>query len=65
VEVDDTLAELVRTHSAAWVRVAYQLTHEPAAAQDVVQEALLSVCRNWRRRGASSTTRLAMCGARS
>jgi len=51
VDVDDTLADLVRAHSGAWVRVAYQLTHEPAAAHDVVQEALISVCRNWRRRG--------------
>jgi RNA polymerase sigma factor (sigma-70 family) len=51
VDLDDTLAQLVAHSGDRLLRVAYQLTHDRAAAQDLVQEALLQVWRSMRRRG--------------
>lgn len=48
MQVDEALSSLVRARGQHLVRVAYQLTHNRAAAEDVVQEALLAVCRSWR-----------------
>jgi len=51
VDLDDALAELVTHSGDRLLRVAYQLTHDRAAAQDLVQDALLQVYRSMRRRG--------------
>jgi len=51
VDLDDALAELVAHSGDRLLRVAYQLTHDRAAAQDLVQDALLQVYRSIRRRG--------------
>jgi RNA polymerase sigma-70 factor (sigma-E family) len=51
VEVDDVLTELVAHSGDRLLRVGYQLTHDRAAAQDLVQEALLRVYDSVRRRG--------------
>jgi RNA polymerase sigma-70 factor (sigma-E family) len=51
MDLDDALAELVAHSGDRLLRVAYQLTHDRAAAQDLVQEALLRVYRSVRRRG--------------
>ena len=40
MDLDDALAELVAQSGDRLLRVAYQLTHDPAAAQDLVQDAL-------------------------
>jgi len=50
VDLDDALAELVTHSGDRLLRVAYQLTHDRAAAQDLVQDALLQVYRSVRRR---------------
>ncbi|HEV7205798.1 MAG TPA: sigma-70 family RNA polymerase sigma factor [Jatrophihabitans sp.] len=47
---DETLAQLVTTSGDRLLRLAYQLTHDRAAAEDVVQEALMNIHRSWRRR---------------
>ena len=44
MHLDDVLTELVEHSGDRLLRVAYQLTHDAAAAQDLVQEALLHVC---------------------
>jgi DNA-directed RNA polymerase specialized sigma24 family protein len=41
MHLDDVLTELVEHSGDRLLRVAYQLTHDAAAAQDLVQEALL------------------------
>jgi DNA-directed RNA polymerase specialized sigma24 family protein len=51
MDLDDTLAELVAQSGDRLLRVAYQLTHDRAAAQDLVQDALLRVYRSMRRHG--------------
>jgi RNA polymerase sigma-70 factor (sigma-E family) len=51
MEIDDALAELVATSGDKLLRVGYQLTHDRAAAQDLVQEALLRVYGSVRRNG--------------
>src|SRR5207244_3482954 len=51
MHLDDVLTELVEHSGDRLLRVAYQLTHDAAAAQDLVQEALLRVYRSVRRRG--------------
>jgi RNA polymerase sigma-70 factor (sigma-E family) len=51
MDLDDALAELVTHSGDRLLRVAYQLTHDRAAAQDLVQDALLRVYRSARRRG--------------
>lgn len=43
MHLDDVLTELVEHSGDRLLRVAYQLTHDAAAAQDLVQEALLRV----------------------
>jgi DNA-directed RNA polymerase specialized sigma24 family protein len=40
MHLDDVLTELVEQSGDRLLRVAYQLTHDAAAAQDLVQEAL-------------------------
>ena len=42
MHLDDVLTELVEHCGDRLLRVAYQLTHDAAAAQDLVQEALLN-----------------------
>jgi RNA polymerase sigma-70 factor (sigma-E family) len=51
MHLDDVLTELVEHSGDRLLRVAYQLTHDPVAAQDLVQEALLRVYESIRRRG--------------
>jgi RNA polymerase sigma factor (sigma-70 family) len=51
VQLDDVLTELVADSGDRLLRVAYQLTHDRVAAQDLVQEALPRVYRSVRRRG--------------
>ena len=43
MHLDDVLTELVEHSGDRLLRVAYQLTHDAAAAQNLVQEALLRV----------------------
>jgi RNA polymerase sigma-70 factor (sigma-E family) len=50
MDPDQTLADLMHTAGDHLLRLAYQLTHDRASAEDVVQEALMQVCRSWRRR---------------
>ena len=47
VALDDAVSALVRERGKHLVRVAYQLTHDRGAAEDIVQEALYQVCRSW------------------
>ena len=51
MDLDDALADLVAHSGGRLLRVAYQLTHDRVAAQDLVQDALLQVYRSTRRRG--------------
>lgn len=51
MDLDDVLTELVASSGDRLLRVGYQLTHDRAAAQDLVQEALLRVYGSARRRG--------------
>src|SRR5690242_9755869 len=51
MHLDDVLTELVADSGDRLLRVAYQLTHDRVAAQDLVQDALLRVYRSMRRRG--------------
>src|SRR5260370_38296363 len=51
MHIDDVLTELVEHSGDRLLRLAYQLTHDRAAAQDLVQEALLRVYGSGRRRG--------------
>jgi RNA polymerase sigma factor (sigma-70 family) len=51
MQLDDVLTELVADSGDRLLRVAYQLTHDRMAAQDLVQDALLRVYRSVRRRG--------------
>lgn len=50
MDVDEELVSLVAESGNRLLRVAYQLTHERAAAQDLVQEAILRVYGSVRRR---------------
>jgi RNA polymerase sigma-70 factor (sigma-E family) len=50
---DDDLANLVTTRGDHLLRIAYQLSHDRGAAEDIVQEALFEVCRSWRGRDSS------------
>ena len=50
MELDETLADLMNTSGDRLLRLAYQLTHNRATAEDPVQEALMQVYRSWRRR---------------
>ena len=51
MDLDEALADVVARSGDRLLRVAYQLTHDRAAAQDLVQEALLRVYRSVIRRG--------------
>lgn len=51
MHLDDVLTELVADSGDRLLRVAYQLTHDRGAAQDLVQDALLRVYRSVCRRG--------------
>src|SRR2546421_12340433 len=51
MHLDDVLSELVADSGDRLLRVAYQLTRDRMAAQDLVQDALLRVYRSARRRG--------------
>jgi RNA polymerase sigma-70 factor (sigma-E family) len=51
MDLDDALAEAAAHSGDRLLRVAYQLTHDRVAAQDLVQEALLRVYRSMIRRG--------------
>ena len=51
MDLDEALGELVAQSGDRLLRVAYQLTHDRAAAQDLVQDALVRVYRSMRRRG--------------
>ena len=51
MQLDDVLTGLVADSGDRLLRVAYQLTHDRVAAQDLVQEALLRVYRSVRRGG--------------
>jgi RNA polymerase sigma-70 factor (sigma-E family) len=51
MDLDDALTELVAHSGDRLLRVGYQLTHDRAAAQDLVQGALLRVYDSVRRRG--------------
>ena len=46
---DEVLHELMTTSGDRLLRLAYQLTHDRSLAEDVVQEALVSIYRTWRR----------------
>jgi RNA polymerase sigma-70 factor (sigma-E family) len=50
MDLDQALTDLMNTSGDRLLRLAYQLTHERSAAEDVVQEALMQVYRSWRRR---------------
>jgi RNA polymerase sigma factor, sigma-70 family len=47
---DETLTALMTESGDRLLRLAYQLTHDRSAAEDVVQKALTSMYRSWRRR---------------
>jgi RNA polymerase sigma-70 factor (sigma-E family) len=51
MDLDDELTELVAQSGDRLLRVGYQLTHDRAAAQDLVQEALVRVYGSARRHG--------------
>ncbi len=51
MELDEALADLAARSGERLLRVAFQLTHDRAAAQDLVQDALLRVYGSLRRRG--------------
>src|SRR5581483_6235731 len=51
MHLDDVLTELVTDSGDRLLRVAYQLTHDRGAAQDLVQDALLRVYQSVRHRG--------------
>jgi RNA polymerase sigma-70 factor (sigma-E family) len=46
---DEALTQLMTESGDRLLRLAYQLTHDRPAAEDVVQEALVSIYRAWRR----------------
>lgn len=48
---DEALAELMATSGPRLHRFAFQLSHDHAAAEDLVQEAVAQVLGSWRRRG--------------
>ena len=50
MDADRAIADLMATSGDRLLRLAYQLTHERASAEDLVQEALMQVYRSWRRR---------------
>jgi RNA polymerase sigma-70 factor (sigma-E family) len=53
MDLDDALTDLIARSGDRLLRVGYQLTHDRAAAQDLMQDALLRVYGSARRRGAA------------
>jgi len=49
VSADEALSQLITDSGDRLLRLAYQLTHDRAAAEDVVQEALMKLYKAWRR----------------
>lgn len=49
MSADEALSQLITDSGDRLLRLAYQLTHDRAAAEDVVQEALMKLYRAWRR----------------
>jgi DNA-directed RNA polymerase specialized sigma24 family protein len=49
MHLDDVVTELVEHCGERLLRVVYRLTHDAAAAQDLVQEALLRIYQSVRR----------------
>jgi RNA polymerase sigma-70 factor (sigma-E family) len=49
MDPDEALTQLMTESGDRLLRLAYQLTHDRSAAEDVVQEALVSMYRAWRR----------------
>lgn len=47
---DEALTQLMTVSGDRLLRLAYQLSHDRAAAEDIVQEALVSIYRAWCRR---------------
>ncbi|HEY2298746.1 MAG TPA: sigma-70 family RNA polymerase sigma factor [Jatrophihabitans sp.] len=50
MQLDEVIADLMRTSGDRLLRLAYQLCHDRAAAEDLVQEALTRVYGSWLRR---------------
>jgi RNA polymerase sigma-70 factor (ECF subfamily) len=50
VHVDEVIADLMSASGDRLLRLAYQLCHDRAGAEDLVQEALTRVYGSWRRR---------------
>jgi RNA polymerase sigma-70 factor (sigma-E family) len=50
MSLDETMAALMTESGDRLLRLAYQLTHDRSTAEDVVQEALVSIYRSWRRK---------------
>src|SRR5580765_7012397 len=50
MQPDEALEALVTDSGDRLLRLAFQLTHDHSAAEDVVQEALMAIYRSWRRR---------------
>jgi RNA polymerase sigma-70 factor (sigma-E family) len=50
---DEDLVALVRTHEAGLLRLAYLLCRDAGRAEDLVQDALVRVLRQWRSAGVS------------
>ena len=57
MQLDDVIADLMRTSGDRLLRLAYQLCHDRAAAEDLVQEALTRVYGSWLRRAPSVDNR--------
>jgi RNA polymerase sigma-70 factor (sigma-E family) len=49
MEPEEALTKLMTASGDRLLRLAYQLTHDRSAAEDVVQEALMRIYRTWRR----------------
>jgi RNA polymerase sigma-70 factor (sigma-E family) len=50
MDVDEVIAELLQQSGDRLLRLAYQLCHDRAGAEDLVQEAVARVYSSWRRR---------------
>lgn len=56
MELDDVVADLMRASGDRLLRLAFQLSHDRAAAEDLVQEALTRVYGSWLRRAPDVTS---------
>ena len=57
MQLDEVIADLMRTSGDRLLRLAYQLCHDRAGAEDLVQEALTRVYGSWLRRAPSIDNR--------